>query len=105
MNHRLDEIAASGVLVVTDDTLAVVEFIRNPPLPRAFRPVYRLLFEAAVASLRPEYRRLLGLRSWPKAVIVPVGRGLLRLMRFAIGPRSPIEEAAIERLTRIGTLD
>jgi len=30
---------------------------------------------------------------------------LLRLMRFAIGPRSPIEEAAIERLTRIGTLD
>jgi hypothetical protein len=63
------------------------------------------LYEAAVASLRPEYRRLLGLRSWPKAVIVPVGRGLLRLMRFAIGPKSPIEEAAIERLTRIGTLD
>jgi hypothetical protein len=26
-------------------------------------------------------------------------------MRFAIGPKSPIEEAAIARLTRIGGID
>jgi uncharacterized protein (DUF2236 family) len=105
MNRRLSEIADSGVLTVTDDTRAVIAFIRNPPLPRAFKPVYRLLYEAAVASLRPEYRKLLGLRAWPRFVIVPVGRALLRLMRFAIGPKSPIEEAAIARLTRIGVIE
>jgi uncharacterized protein (DUF2236 family) len=105
MDARLNEIAETGVLTVTDDTRAVIAFIRNPPLPKAFKPVYRLLYEAAVASLRPEYRQLLGLRAWPRAVIVPVGRALLRLMRFAIGPKSPIEEAAIERLVRIGVLD
>ena len=105
MDARLEQIAAAGVLTVTDDTRAVIAFIRNPPLPKAFKPVYRLLYEAAVASLRPEYRQLLGLRAWPRVVIVPVGRALLRLMRFAIGPKSPIEEAAIERLVRIGVLD
>lgn len=104
MDSRLNQIAATGVLTVTDDTRAVIAFIRNPPLPKAFKPVYRLLYEAAVASLRPEYRQLLGLRAWPRVVIVPVGRALLRLMRFAIGPKSPIEEAAIDRLVRIGVL-
>jgi uncharacterized protein (DUF2236 family) len=105
MDARLEQIAAAGVLTVTDDTRAVIAFIRNPPLPKAFKPVYRLLYEAAVASLRPAYRQLLGLRAWPRGVIVPVGRALLRLMRFAIGPKSPIEEAAIARLVRIGVLD
>jgi uncharacterized protein (DUF2236 family) len=104
MDSRLNQIEATGVLTVTDDTRAVIAFIRNPPLPKAFKPVYRLLYEAAVASLRPEYRQLLGLRAWPNFIIVPVGRALLRLMRFAIGPKSPIEEAAIARLVRIGVL-
>ena len=104
MDSRLNQIAPTRVLTVTDDTRAVIAFIRNPPLPKAFKPVYRLLYEAAVASLRPEYRQLLGLRAWPRVVIVPVGRALLRLMRFAIGPKSPIEEAAIDRLVRIGVL-
>lgn len=104
MDQRLRDISEAETLAVTDDTLSVVSFVRNPPLPAAFKPIYRLLFEAAVASLRPEYRTMLGLRSWPKWVIVPVGRTLLRLMRFAIGPKSPIEDAAIARLTRIGAI-
>lgn len=104
MDQRLRQIDAAGTLAVTSDTRSVVSFVRNPPLPAAFKPIYRLLFEAAVASLRPEYRTMLGLRSWPQWIIVPVGRGLLKLMRFAIGPKSPIEDAAIARLTRIGAI-
>ena len=92
-------------LVATPKTLDVVKFIKRPPLPILARPVYWLLFEAAVVSLPVEFRTLLGLRAKPRAIIQPLTRGVLRLIRFAIGPESPIEDGAIERLRRIGALN
>lgn len=94
----------SGLLVKTEDTLRVVEFIKNPPLPALAKPTYSLLFDAAVLSLKPEFRRLLGLKSKPRWLIRPLTRGVLRLMRAAIGPESPIEDGAMARLRRIGAL-
>lgn len=94
----------AGLLVTTEDTLRVVEFIKNPPLPALAKPTYALLFEAAVLSLKPEFRKLLGLKSKPRWLIRPLTRGVLRLMRAAIGPESPIEDGAIARLRRIGVL-
>ncbi|MFM7013635.1 MAG: DUF2236 domain-containing protein, partial [Actinomycetota bacterium] len=82
----------------------IIGFIRNPPLPIAAKIVYRLLFEAAVVSLRKEFAELLELRQKPKWLIKPVTKITLGLMRIAIGPESPIEEAAIARLNRIGVL-
>jgi hypothetical protein len=64
-----------------------------------------LLFEAAVVSLPIEFRELLGLKAKPRRIIQPLTRGVLRLIRFAIGPESPIEDGAIERLRRIGALN
>jgi hypothetical protein len=61
-----------------------------------------LLFDAAVLSLKPEFRNLLGLKSKPGWIIRPLTRWTLRLMRLAIGPESPIEDGAIARLRRIG---
>lgn len=95
---------SSGLLVSNQNTLDVVRFIENPPLPKMARGVYRLLFDAAVLSLRPEFRDLLGLKAKPRWVIQPLTRGVLRFMRFAIGPESPIEDAAVARLQRIGAL-
>lgn len=92
-------------LVATPKTRDVVKFIKRPPLPILARPVYWLLFEAAVVSLPVEFRTLLGLRAKPRAIIQPLTRGVLRLIRFAIGPESPIEDGAIERLRRIGALN
>jgi hypothetical protein len=89
------------VLVSSDSTQAVVSFIRRPPLPRLARPTYRLLFDAAVVSIRPEFRQMLGLRAKPRWIIVPATRSVLRLIRWAIGPESPIEDAAIARFERI----
>lgn len=100
----LDESLESGTLAVVDDTLKVVEFIKNPPLPRLARPVYRLLFQAAVVSLRPDFREMLRLTAPPRRLVIPVTRAVLRLMRWAIGPESPIEDAALARLRRIGAL-
>ncbi len=92
-------------LVATPKTLDVVKFIKRPPLPILARPVYWLLFEAAVVSLPIEFRNLLGLKAKSAKVIKPLTRGVLRFIRIAIGPESPIEDGAIARLRRIGVLN
>jgi uncharacterized protein (DUF2236 family) len=92
-------------LVATPKTLDVVKFIKRPPLPVLARPVYWLLFEAAVVSLPVEFRELLGLKAKSAKVIKPMTRGVLRFIRVAIGPESPIEDGAIARLRRIGVLN
>jgi hypothetical protein len=48
---------------------------------------------------------LLGLNAKPRWVIQPLTRGVLRFIRLAIGPESPIEDGAIDRLRRIGVLN
>lgn len=104
LDKTIADIYSAGLLVTSADTLRVVEFIKNPPLPNLAKPIYGLLFEAAVLSLKPEFRDLLGLKSKPRWLIRPLTRGVLRFMRTAIGPESPIEDGAIARLRRIGAL-
>ncbi len=104
LHDALEKFDEQGLLRVDDTTLRVVRFIRRPPLSRTARFAYWFLFQGAVASMPAKYRHRLGLRSLPMWVVGPVTRTLLRLMRIAIGSHSPIEEAAHERLTRIGAL-
>jgi uncharacterized protein (DUF2236 family) len=103
---ELDEVMYSffAELKVTEDTRSVVRFIRKPPLPLLVRPAYALLFQAAVLSLRPEHRKLLGLKSGPRWLIIPTTRFLLRAIRVLIGPESPIEDGALRRLKRLGLI-
>ncbi len=104
LSSQIDYFFGSGLLVSTPDTEKVVEFIKKPPLPLPARLIYGLLFDAAVLSLRPEFRALLGLRAKSKSFIQPLTRFTLRFMRLAIGPESPIEDGSIARLKRIGAL-
>lgn len=104
LEEQIDNLYNSGLLVSTPDTEKVIEFIKKPPLPGAARFVYGLLFDAAVLSLRPEFRKLLGLTAKPAWLIRPLTRWTLRLMRVSIGPESVIEDGAIARLRRIGVL-
>lgn len=104
LDREITSLYKDGVLVSNPDTQKVVEFIENPPLPKSAKQIYGLLFAAAVVSLRPEFRELLGLKAKPKWIIQPVTRFVLRAMRIAIGPESPIEDGAIARLKRIGAL-
>ena len=90
-------------LSFTEDTASVVRFIRKPPLPLLARPVYALLFKAALLSLRPENLDLLGLRK-PSKLFVPMTRFTLKAIRTIIGPESPIEDGAIRRLERLGLI-
>jgi uncharacterized protein (DUF2236 family) len=91
-------------LTVTDETKEVIHWIKNAPLPLLAKPVYRLLFHSALASMPESYRKLIGLRGWPLWFTRPVTTTLLRVMRFAIGPESPIEDAARARLKRAGVI-
>jgi len=83
-----------------DLTKRVVSFIKRPPLPISVRPIYALLFAAAVISLPAGYREMLELRC-PPAFVIPLTRFMLVAIRWMIGPESPIEQAALDRLARL----
>ena len=87
-------------LVVTDETRETIQWIKNPPLPVTSRPMYALLFQSAVASLPLDYQEMMGLRAAPLEILRPLTTGVLQLMRFAIGPESVIEDAAIQQIGR-----
>ena len=89
-------------LVVNDDTRDVIKWIKNPPLPVLSKPFYRLFFFAALASMPKSYQALIGERALPLWFVKSQTTNILRAMRIAIGHDSPIEEAAVARLRRIG---
>jgi uncharacterized protein (DUF2236 family) len=106
LNRELGEWLAAGILRGDDRVAETVAFIRNPPLHPLLKPGYRVLFAAAVLSLEPEYRRMLGLRTarlGPLPLPVrPAARVILAVVRIALGPASPSQLAARERLQRLG---
>jgi uncharacterized protein (DUF2236 family) len=77
-----------------------VGFLRAVRLPGEAGVVYPLLFAGAVASLRPEVRRLLGLRRpwWPA---ITANRLLFAFLRRYLGRVSPSERAALDRIDRL----
>ncbi|NKX54348.1 oxygenase MpaB family protein [Arthrobacter mobilis] len=94
-----------GELAAGERVEEVVSLLKHPPLPPSQRLGYRILFAAAVATLGPRYRQLLGLKlPAPGPVPLPVrtaARAVLRVVRFGLGPRSPSEEAARRRIARV----
>lgn len=105
MRQQLDRWYDDGVLVSDERVAATVAFIRNPPLHPALKPGYRVLFAAAVTSLEPKYRDLLGLKTARVGPIpLPVKlatRVTLGLVHIALGRVAPSEQAARERLRRL----
>ena len=87
--------------LVSDARVAeALKFIRHPPLSRAVMPGYRVLFAGAVASLDPEYRRMLGLRRawWPAKTTTKV---VLAGLAWLLGRPSSSELYAQKRLDRL----
>jgi hypothetical protein len=91
-------------LRVTKQTMDVIHWIKNAPLPPLAKPVYKLLFHSALATMPADFRKLIGMKGYPLWMLRPLTTNLLRLMRFAIGPESPIEDAARARLVRAGVI-
>jgi len=100
LRGRLTAVAEGGILKTDERVLDVVRFIRNPPLARAMRPAYRIMFAGAVGSLDPVHRRMLGLTK-PAPLAVPATGAVLRSAKSLLGERSTSEEAALDRIARL----
>lgn len=88
-------------LVVNNDTREVLEWLKNPPLNSwIVSAVYRLLYQAAYVTLPKSCKKMIGLKTLPNFLIIPLVSYFLRLLRFAIGPENPIQEAAIARMAK-----
>jgi len=106
MRQQLDRWYDDGDLRCDERVTETVAFIRDPPLHPALKPGYRVLFAAAVASLEPKYRELLGLRTarlGPVPLPVTLAtRVTLGVVHVALGRTGPSEQAARARLRRLG---
>ncbi|MEY4450152.1 MAG: hypothetical protein RLZZ304_527 [Actinomycetota bacterium] len=100
LSEALAAYASERQLRCDDHTRQVLHFIEHPPLPAAAGPIYRLLFLAAVANLPSWATELTGYRIRNRRVVMALTAWMLRAMRAAIGPESPIEDAAKARLMR-----
>ncbi|MFM9877735.1 MAG: oxygenase MpaB family protein [Rhodoglobus sp.] len=99
------QLAAFTPVLRSDERVAeAVRFIRNPPLRRSMMPAYRILFAGAVASLDPQYRRMLGLRRSPLPVIGTT-RLVLAAVKAILGPSSTSEDAARARIARLSGVE
>ena len=110
MRSQLDQWYTQGGLRSDARVKETVQFIRNAPLHPLLKPGYRILFAAAVYSLEPRYRRMLGL-SVPRLGPFPLPVKLATKMVLGVvhlalgGPRrrmGPSELAARQRLRRLG---
>lgn len=101
LESAIEELYQNGTLRVTDTTLQVIKFLRRPPLTPGAALAYRFLFAAAVVTLPERYQRMLRLPNYPTQIVRVVGKVFLRVLKLAVGPDSPIEDAARVRLERI----
>ncbi|MFP3579956.1 oxygenase MpaB family protein [Arthrobacter sp. SIMBA_036] len=106
VRDELERWYSSGVLRADERLAETVSFIRTPPLSPLLRPGYRILFAAAVASLEPKYRAILGIgpaRLGPIPLpVITAARAVLGMVRLALGSHGPSELAARRRLQRLG---
>jgi len=100
LRGRLAALREAGVLRRDERVDEIVRFLKHPPLDRAMRFPYAILFGGAVASLPKEFRQLLGLRRpwWPA---ITATRIALRVVERVLGQKSTSEAAAQRRLARL----
>ncbi|HWM33306.1 MAG TPA: oxygenase MpaB family protein [Pseudolysinimonas sp.] len=101
LHAELERLRVTGVLRRDERVDDAVRFLRTPPIAGSGL-AYRILFAGAVASIPPEFRRLLGLRRawWPaitltRAVLAVAGAVL------AGSPSPSARELAIARVARL----
>lgn len=81
-------------------TERIVHFIIHPPFSKAAMPFYRVLCNAAIATMDPRVLKVLGLeeksRMWLKIV-----KPLLRILQSLLGKESPSQTIARQRIARL----
>ncbi len=107
LRAAIDAVTDAGDLRGGPEVDEVVRFIRRAPLRRMLRPSYRVAFRAAVSTLEPRHRVLLGLPPTVPERMLPLHAATGAVLRGAgvlLGPRTQAELAARRRLERLGAL-
>ena len=76
----------------TDDLGSAIDFLRNPPLSPPVKAGYKLLYDAAAATLSPRVAEVVGVRAKPSAA----GARAVGALRWALGS-SPAWHVALVR--------
>lgn len=87
-------------LVTSDVTRRVVSFILNPPFSLAGRLFYRVLANAAIATMDPQDLTRLGIAPRGR-VWLRVSRVLLDILSAILGHESPSQKVARQRVARV----
>jgi uncharacterized protein (DUF2236 family) len=100
LRERRDGYLERGELRGDDRVADVVRFLRKPPFRGTMGIAYRVLFAAAVSTIPPPYRRLLGVRRSLLPVRLMTGMAL-RMAQRAIGSGPRAQDFARMRLRRL----
>ena len=87
-------------LARSEKTLEVVRFILKPPFGSAGLLFYRIISNAAVATLDSNELEILGLKAKSK-IWLKIARAALNIFRAILGPESPSQNLARQRIARI----
>ena len=93
-NFRQKDLARS------EKTLEVVRFILKPPFGSAGLLFYRIISNAAVATLDSNELEILGLKAKSK-IWLKIARAALNIFSAILGPESPSQNLARQRIARI----
>jgi uncharacterized protein (DUF2236 family) len=105
LRAQIRAVTEAGELRGGPEVDEVVRFIRRAPLRRVLRPSYRVAFRAAVSTLEPRHRVLLGLPPTTAERLLPLHAATGAVLHGAgvlLGPQTQAELAARRRLARLG---
>lgn len=84
----------------TEKTLEVVQFILKPPFGKTGLLFYKIITNAAIATLNKNELAILGLKTKSK-IWLKIARGALNVFGAILGPESPSQKLARQRISRI----
>ena len=86
----------------TEKTLEVVQFILKPPFGKTGLLFYKIITNAAIATLNKNELAILGLKAKSK-IWLKIARGALNIFGAILGPESPSQKLARQRISRISS--
>ncbi|MEJ6574576.1 MAG: oxygenase MpaB family protein [Actinomycetes bacterium] len=84
----------------TEKTSEVVQFILKPPFGKTGLIFYRVITSAAIATLDKNEIEILGLKAKSK-IWLKIAKGALNIFSAILGPESPSQNLARQRIARI----
>lgn len=84
----------------TEKTLEVVQFILKPPFGKTGLLFYKIITNAAIVTLNKNELAILGLKAKSK-IWLKIARGALDIFGAILGPESPSQNLARQRISRI----